>query len=112
MSQPADKKKKQGGMFRAILWLVALGVLGVVIGYVAGATISAVLSSTSANTFVSSQLMQSFGYSNASKVFGGAALQMFTTAQVFSYLFPVGGFAIGAVSGYFKGRREDKEEEE
>ena len=112
MSQPADKKKKQGGMFRAILWLVALGVLGVVVGYIAGVVISAILSSTSSNTFVSAQLMQSFGYTNASKVFSGAALQMFTSAQVFSYLFPVGGFAIGAVAGYFKGKREDKEEEE
>ena len=112
MSQPADKKKKNGGMLRAILWMVALGAVGVLVGYVGGAVISAVLTSTSANTFVASQLLQSFHYTNASKVLGGSALQMFTTGQVFSYLFPLSGFGIGAIVGYFKGRKEDKEEEE
>jgi len=92
--------------------MVILGVVGAIIGYIGGAVIAAILTATSANSFVAAQLLQSFGYLNASHVFGGAALQQFTTAQVFSYLFPIGGFGIGTGIGYFKGKKEDKEEEE
>jgi len=101
---------KLGGMFKAILWSLGLGIAFLFLGYIGAVELSSMLTSNSANTMLSSQALLQFGYLNTSKIYEIQSLQMLANAQNLLYLIPISFFATGSIVGYFKGKKEDKEE--
>lgn len=101
-----------GGTYRAIIWAAGLGALAAVLMYFLSLGISALLGYSAGGEMLAGQLLGQFGYTNASKIITAGGLQAFYQAQVVPYILTLLGFTIGAIVGYFKGKKEDKEEEE
>ncbi len=107
-TQPVEKKKK-GGLFRALLFALILGALAGIIAYVVGLGIASLLSYSGAGQLIAGQLLNDFGYKNASTAVTGVATGDIYQASVLPYVLTLLGIGVGAGIGYFKGKQEDEE---
>nr|MCL7344629.1 hypothetical protein [Candidatus Aramenus sulfurataquae] len=107
-AQPIDKKKK-GGMYRALLWALVMGALAGIIAYIVGLGIASLLSYSGAGQLIAGQLLNDFGYKNASVAITGIGAGDIYQASVFPYVLTLLGVGVGAGVGYFKGKQEDEE---
>lgn len=97
-------------MLRALLWAIGLGVFAGFLGYLAGIGLSAILGYAAGGELIVAQTLHYFGYYNASSAIQGIALNNLYQANALPYILSVGSAGVGAVLGYFKGKKEDAEE--
>lgn len=97
-----------GGTLRSLLWILALFALASMIGYVAGLGISAILGYTAGGEYIVAQFLYQQGYVNASHAIQAQASNNLYQASTLPYVTTSVSGVVGAIIGYFKGRREDK----
>jgi len=73
VSQPQNQNKK-GGVLRATLWAMGLGVFSGLVGYVVALRLSAILSYGSGGSFIVAHVLDAFNYTEASQAVRGIAL--------------------------------------
>jgi len=107
-SRSEEESKEENKLLNSIIYGFGLGAGGVLVGIVIALVLSSILTTNSASTFVSSQLMSSFGYVNASKALSGTAVQYFAYAQMLMFLLPMVSFGILFIVGFLYGRNKKK----
>jgi len=100
-------KNNKGGFLRALLWALGVGIFAGLLAYAVGLGLSAILSYSAGGNFITSKLLDDFGYTDASNAIQGIALNQLYQANTLPYILSIAGFGLGAVIGYFKGKQED-----
>jgi len=104
VSQPQNQNKK-GGVLRATLWAMGLGVFSGLVGYVVALRLSAILSYGSGGSFIVAHVLDAFNYNRSSTSSEGHSAYS-STRPTHYYVIAIASAGLGAVIGYFKGKPE------
>ena len=104
MSQPAPSNSEHDKESKGWLWMFAYGALFGIIAFVIGFALGALMSFSAGGEFIASQVLQQFGYTNASHAVNAAASLDLYAAMRLPLILALVAAGVGMVFGYFKGK--------